>query len=326
MNESQSIVDAFDRAVAASERCALATVVSVEGSAYRQPGARMLVTENGTSTGTISAGCLESDVAEHARRVIRTGVAKLVEYDTAAATDEMVWGLGLGCNGVVRILVEPLDSSSPHIESLRRSRDEQVVMVHDYASGTFIETILPPVSLVIFGAGADVLPVVSLARELGWRAEVVDPQVRATSRSRFAIADTVTLARPQDVGSSVTITESTFTLLMSHNYEHDLAFLRFLLASSARYIGVMGPRARTERMLVSLSATEEDLRRLHSPVGLDIGANGPAETALSIVAEIRAVLGGRDGGMLRDRSGSIHGAADDTCAGSDRQQRAVAAA
>src|SRR5918999_3948896 len=99
MNEVRALVEAFDEANKRGERCALATVVSVEGSSYRRPGARMLVCEGGRTTGTISAGCLEPDVAEHARRVIETGAAKLVEYDTTSTSDEIVWGLGLGCNG-----------------------------------------------------------------------------------------------------------------------------------------------------------------------------------------------------------------------------------
>jgi xanthine/CO dehydrogenase XdhC/CoxF family maturation factor len=101
---------------------------------------------------------------------------------------------------------------------------------------------------------------------------------------------------------------------MSHNYTHDLALLRFLLASPARYVGVMGPRKRTERMLSELAESDDGLRteeadrsRLYAPAGLDIGANSPAEIALSIVAEMRAVLEGRGGGMLRERRGSIHG-------------------
>src|SRR5215210_9037218 len=121
MNEVLALIEAFDEANGAGERCALATVVSVEGSSYRRPGARMLVREGGASTGTISAGCLEGDVVEHARRVIRAGRAVLVEYDTASTSDEMAWGLGLGCNGIVRVLVEPLASGSLYIEALRRS-------------------------------------------------------------------------------------------------------------------------------------------------------------------------------------------------------------
>lgn len=388
MNEVRALVEALDGACARGERCALATVVSVEGSSYRRPGARMLVCEGGASTGTISAGCLESDVVEHAKRVVRAGEAVLVEYDTASTSDEMAWGLGLGCNGVVRVLIEPLAPGSPYVEALRRSCEAQTdnalwtvatvyqysppgsgpaaarietgarllineegevsrenlsdevasviegearalsregvtsgARVYDVDGGTlkvFVETLLPPVPLVVFGAGHDALPVVELARGLGWHTEVVDPQARPASLSRFAVADRVTLARPEDVGTQVRLTPRTLTLLMSHNYSHDLALLRFLLTSPARYIGVMGPRKRTERMLSELAATEEPLRleeaglaRLHSPAGLDIGANAPAEIALSIVAEMRAVLDGRRGGMLRGRRGSIHGSAGD---------------
>jgi xanthine dehydrogenase accessory factor len=362
MNEIRTLVEAFDAANVRGERCALATLVSVEGSSYRRPGARMLVCEAGTSSGTISAGCLESDIVEHAKRVIRTGAAKLVEYNTASTSDEMAWGLGLGCNGIVRVLVEPVAPGSLYIEALRRA-SISVATVYQYASSTggrlfideegdvshenlsgemavmlesevraltqdgvtsaaciydvdgvaakvFIETLLPPVPLVIFGAGHDALPVVELARDMGWQTEVVDPQARPASRSRFAIADRVTLSRPEEVGAHVRITPRTMTLLMSHNYSHDLAMLRFLLASPARYIGVMGPRKRTERMLRELAATE-GMARLHSPAGLDIGANGPAEIALSIVAEMRAVLEDRRGGMLRERRGSIHGSPGD---------------
>jgi Xanthine and CO dehydrogenases maturation factor, XdhC/CoxF family len=347
----------------------------------------MLVCESGTTTGTISAGCLESDVIEHAKQVIRTGAAKLVEYNTASTNDEMAWGLGLGCNGIVRVLVEPLASASLYIEALRRSCEAHAVAspmmvatvyqhtpsglsraaarvaigarlfineggetgrenlsdeaasliendmrtssraeltgasVYEVAGGSFkvfVETLLPPVQLIVFGAGHDALPVVELARGLGWQTEVIDTQARPVSLSRFALADRVTLARPADVAAQINITSRTLTLLMSHNYSHDLELLKLLLASPARYIGVMGPRKRTERMLCELAAAdesfrlwEEDRERLYSPAGLDIGANAPAEIALSIIAEMRAVLDGRRGGMLRERRGSIHGTSVD---------------
>ena len=389
MNEVRALVEAFDAANAAGERCALATVVSVEGSSYRRPGARMLVCEGGATTGTISAGCLESDVLEHAKRVIRTGEAVLVEYDTASTSDEMAWGLGLGCNGIVRVLVESLASGSLYIEALRRSCvvhtdavSVSVATVYQYMPSesvsaaarietgarllinekgdigieklsdcmaallegevravsrgevtpgsrtfdvdggvvkVFIETLLPPIPLVVFGAGQDALPVVELARNLGWQTEIVDPQVRPASLSRFAAADRVTLARPEEVAAQVSITPRTLALLMSHNYSHDLILLKFLLASPARYIGVMGPRKRTERMLSELAANEgthrledRDMARLYSPAGLDIGANAPAEIALSIVAEMRAVLEGRSGGMLRERRVAIHSSSGDS--------------
>ena len=386
MNEVRALVEAFDGANGKGQRCALATVVSVEGSSYRRPGARMLVCEGGASTGTISAGCLEADVVEHAKRVIARGAAVLVEYDTASTSDEMAWGLGLGCNGIVRVLVEPLAPGSAYVEALRRSSEAHAAPVTvatvyrhtppesapaaarveigarllidadgsisrerlsgevaaaievearalsfaEAASGgrvfeldgagvkVFVETLLPPVPLVVFGAGHDALPVVELARGLGWQTEVVDPQARPATRTRFAAADRVTLARPEEAAVQVRLTTRTLTLLMTHNYSQDLALLGFLLASPARYIGVMGPRKRTERMLRELAAGEEPFRpeeaalaRLHSPAGLDIGANAPAEIALAIIAEMRAVLEGRRGGMLRERLGSIHGSQAD---------------
>lgn len=382
MNEIQALVAEFDAASWRGERCAVATVVEVEGSSYRRPGARMLVSATGAVTGTISAGCLEADVVEHARAAIATGAARLVEYDTASTLDEAAWGLGLGCGGVVRVLVEPLAPGSLLAEALRRScgpgahsvtlatvyrhdlagparaeagvaagarllidengdvdHDEQLdggsaatieraaraaagrgdastVLACDVAGGVarvLVETLLPPVPLVVFGAGPDVLPVIELARACGWRTEVVDPQARPASVTRFAAADRVTLARPGEIPSQVVIPPGAMALLMSHDYAFDREMLGFLLASPARYIGVMGPRHRTERMLRELavaggavSLDEPSLARLHAPAGLDIGANGPAEIALSIVAEMRAVVDGRRGGMLRERSGSIH--------------------
>ncbi|HEV7374028.1 MAG TPA: XdhC family protein [Pyrinomonadaceae bacterium] len=123
MNEVRALIEEFDEANLRGERCALATVVSVEGSSYRRPGARMLVCEGGATTGTISAGCLEPDVIEHAKRVIRAGATKLVEYDTASTSDEMAWGLGLSCNGIVRVLVEPLAPVSLYVEAMRRSSE-----------------------------------------------------------------------------------------------------------------------------------------------------------------------------------------------------------
>lgn len=121
MNETRAIIEAFDESQARAEASAVATVVSVEGSAYRRAGARMLVCENGASKGTISAGCLESNVIEHAQRVIKTKLTKLIEYDTTSTNDEIIWGLGLGCNGVVRVLVEPLAVQSIYIAALRRT-------------------------------------------------------------------------------------------------------------------------------------------------------------------------------------------------------------
>ena len=380
MNEVRALVQAFDAAVAAGERCALATIVSVEGSSYRRPGARLLVREGGETAGSISAGCLEGDVIERAKRVISDGEAELAVYSNASTSDEMAWGLGLGCNGTVNVLIEPIFADSIYIDALRRSlnlqadaapitvatvyectdpaiagiepggrlivdEDGEVRTEHldesrasmlaakldpglvagpvscelgDAIVNVFVEHLVPSTPITIFGAGADALPIVELAQGLGWSVEVVDPQCRAVSRERFAIADKVTLARPEEVAGSVKVTPRTLAIVMSHDYVNDRQLLQFLLASPARYIGVMGPRKRTERMMEEIASADRELisersgmERVYAPIGLDIAANSPAEVALSIVAEMRAVLNGRSGGLLRDRRGSIHGSPED---------------
>ena len=348
MNNLHVLLENLDAATARGERCALATIVAVEGSSYRRPGARMLVTEQGACTGGISPGCLEADVVAHARRVIATSVPALLEYETSTTGTELPWGLGLGCGGTIHILIEPLAPGSSIVDALRLAEDERrnahglrltTTYGSDWASheaallpadesslparshampGVLVETLLPRVPLVIFGAGPDAVPLVELARTLGWHVEVVDPQARPSSRHRFAAAHRVTLARPDDMGHHLAVTPRTLALVMTHDYTHDVALLGFLLASPAQYIGVMGPARRTRRMLQDLSGdVETAFARLHAPAGLDIGADGPEEVALSVIAEMRAVLDQRSGGMLRDRAAGIHGNHADACSAAE---------
>ena len=367
MTETRAIVERYRQLVAGGVDAALATVVRVEGSSYRRPGARMLIPESGPATGSLSAGCLERDVGERAAAVIRTGRPTVVTYDTTT-DDDIVWGLGLGCNGVVRVLIEPAagERTADLVRFLAACsggpRRGAAATVYDREGGmempnagvgarallfpdgtisgdldhpdvagnlreavatgasvdrryrardghldVFVEVVEPRVPLVVFGAGHDALPVVALARMLGWHTTVVDTRARAASRERFAEADAVVLCRPDEVGEHVALTESTAAVLMTHNYLEDLEVLRTLVTSPARYIGCLGPRRRTERLLGELGAGVGG--RLYGPVGLDIGAETPEEIALSVVAEIRAVLAGRDGSPLRNREEAIHAVA-----------------
>jgi xanthine dehydrogenase accessory factor len=372
MTETRSIIEAYLRAASEDVRAALATVVRVDGSAYRRPGARMLVTEDGRTTGVVSGGCLEGDVRERAATVMRTGKATLVTYDTTTDED-VVWGLGLGCNGVVDVLIEPASGRADHLvrfleacsNSQQRAAFATVIRSEGFAEvalggrvflfpdGTvtadacvsqhatlkrivvdlraavrnaasfvtqyephgnlevFIEAVEPAPPLVIFGAGADVIPLVKIAQFLGWVATVVDTHARDRSLERFADADAVILCRPEAVASRVTLTESTMAVVMTHNYFHDLEVLNVVLNKPLRYVGCLGPKRRTERLLSQLHDASEALDpswlgRLHAPVGIDIGAETSSEIALSIVAEILAVLRGRSGGALHARQGAIH--------------------
>ena len=373
MTDTQCIIEAYRRATSENVHAALATVVRVEGSAYRRPGARMLVTEDGRTTGVVSGGCLEGDVRGRAARVMRTGQPTLVTYDTTTDED-VVWGLGLGCNGIVDVLIEPASERTDRLvqflEACSRSRRPAafatvirsdgiaevavgarvflfpdgmietdvgtpesvprmqvladlheavrngVSFVAQYeADGNlevFIEAVESPLSLVIFGAGADAVPLVTIAQRLGWLATVVDTHARGRSLERFADADAVLLCCPEELASRVTLLDSTAAVVMTHNYFHDLEVLNVLLDKPLRYVGCLGPRRRTERLLSQLRdpRAAQQARwcgRLHAPVGIDIGAETSSEIALSIAAEILAVIRGCNAAPLHTRQGAIHG-------------------
>ena len=361
----QDIVAAFEKIASLGKTAAIATLVKVKGSTYRRPGARMLMTSDGWLLGSISGGCLEGDVFEHAQRVMNSGKPTLVKYDTTESED-IIWGLGLGCQGIVHVLVErltddlELSSIAFLAECLHRRQTGVLVTVFGvegrspikmgdrlllHPDGTvksnftdpvrsriiddaiaaaestqssvktyqlpagsaevFIEVVQPPVPLIIFGAGHDAIPVVRLAKELGWHVTVVDSRPAYATTARFPLADAVILAHPQAVHKHISVDKCTAAVVMTHNYLHDRELLQTLLASPLSYLGVLGPKRRTEQLLQELGMAEQ-LSHLYSPVGLDIGADTPEAIGLAILAEIQAVLANRSGGSLRNRIGSIH--------------------
>jgi len=175
----------------------------------------------------------------------------------------------------------------------------------------FVEVIRPPLRLIVCGAGHDAIPVVRFASEIGWRVVVVDPRERFLTAERFPGAREFVQASSEDAAARVPIDDRTYVVVMSHNYLHDRDLLRGFLATPARYIGMLGPRQRTEKILDELrrqgvTVTARDRARLFGPVGLDIGGEGPEAIALALLAEIQAVEAGRQGGFLRERRGPIH--------------------
>ncbi|UOQ50961.1 XdhC family protein [Hymenobacter cellulosivorans] len=374
MNELQRLILAYDEHRAAGRACALASVVDVAGSAYRRPGARMLVTEDGQLTGAISGGCLEGDARRRARQTILQGRPTVVTYDSTDPEDDLQFGAALGCQGIVQILLEPLDFQNPDnpLELLRRwaagVEAPAVVATVFSLSGTAanaqvgerllltsqgevegnlresfelyqpiltearaalaagqpatrhfplgaatvrvsLELLRPPVRLTVYGAGNDVQPVVRLAAGLGWRVQVVDGRPNQAQALRFPEAEAVWVLPLERISQEPY--DRSFALLMTHNYYYDLAVLRHLLAGPAPYIGLLGPRKKYDRLLEDLqqdvpNAAEQLQGRLYSPIGLNLGAETPEEIALSIVAEIQAVLAGRPAGFLRDSPHPIH--------------------
>jgi xanthine/CO dehydrogenase XdhC/CoxF family maturation factor len=370
MKEIRDIIKAFDEAQKLGKQTALATVVHVEGSSYRRPGARMLIEDDGQLTGAISGGCLEGDALRKALLVMTEKRSRLVTYDTMD-DDDAKFGVGLGCNGIIQVLIEPIDISNPDnpiqylkkvnekrqtvalvtLFSLKDRKDTQYgtclllkedgdlvqhvpilkdvlladaneVLINqnssfknytsdDHNVTAFIEVIKPPVSIIIIGAGNDVVPVVNMADILGWETTVVDGRANYAKQERFVSACQVLVAKPENVLEQITIDEHTVFLLMTHNFNYDMAMLRQLLGKNVTYIGMLGPKKKRERMLNELkdegsNFTEQQLSVLHSPVGLDIGAETSEEIALSILAEIKAMFANKDVQSLRKIKEVIH--------------------
>ncbi len=338
MSEIDTILEAAAERRARGERLALATVVSVRGSSYRRPGARLLVPEDGAPIGLISGGCLEEEAARLAREALALDAPMLVTIDHSAEGDEL-WGLGLGCRGVIELLAEPPAMAAETIDALDAARregrptylltgldgerrrltateadalGERAALAVAHGRPTVIgeavlDPILPPLHLVVCGAGPDAGPLVAAALRQGWRVDVVDPRRSWLRPDRFAGARLLDV-EPAEAAEASGAGEWTAVVVMSHDYLRDAAFVGGFLGRGVTYLGILGPRDRTDRLLAELPSPprDHDLAVIHAPAGLDIGADGAEQVATAIVAEILAVLHGRAGGRLRDRPGSIH--------------------
>ena len=332
----------------------------------------MLVAGDGRSAGLISGGCLESDLRERSAEVFDTGKPLLVRYDSTSS-DDVLWGLGLGCPGIAHVLLERVSGSeecsvlefiqecrrmhcagaiaSPFVltgiagetarsrvflregtllkggtaddaltaalgracaGALSTQKSSQLTLALPGGEAeAFIEYVPLPLPLFVFGAGPDAAPLVRMAKELGWHVTVVDSRGAYLTRESFPSADELVLARPEETAGAPALPRGAAAVIMTHNFENDVALVRSLLASAATYVGLLGPRAKAELLLGRLAEegilpAEDDIARFHSPVGLDIGGETPEEIAVAIVAEILSTLHDRPGTPLRHREGPIH--------------------
>jgi xanthine/CO dehydrogenase XdhC/CoxF family maturation factor len=371
MKEIREILERVS-AFEADDRAILATVVDVRGSGYRLPGARMLMLENGDTFGMVSGGCLEADVLERAKKVLASGRPEVFTYDTTNE-ENSVFSLNMGCRGVVRILLEPVDRENSllkHFRDVRHDRRARTIATlissngrsemevggrlfydggnftadklpaslqnfqplqdecasfdasdSDYGFRTVetgdasfefaMESLTPPILLLLFGAGADAIPLARTASNLGWQINVFDHRSAFLTAERFAEADRLVLHNDEVPIESIGGDSRAVAVIMTHNYQHDRRILPHLLESDVAYIAALGPKRRTEQLLGELAAdgrkfTDAQLARLYAPAGLDIGADTPEAIALSIAAEIQTVLRARAGGHLRNRTGSIY--------------------
>lgn len=353
--ETRQVLDRIAELQHEGRRAALATVVRVRGSAYRHAGAKLVVGDDDRSIGNVSGGCLEADVREVARRVIASGVPELRTYCGGSSEIE-AWDLGVGCDGEVEILIEPVlsdrsderalmaaespfvvitrldgvrdgasrapdDASAPDGELMRTvmigeaaaewlaQGDSQLVERGEEA--LFVDVLVPPPRLLVVSAGDDARHLARLADEVGFRVVVADRRPGLLAPGRFPPTVRLLETTAAELTERLVLDAESFAVVMTHHFADDTDYLRALLRSPARYLGVLGPRQRTERILGILRAEGEvDTSRIFGPVGLDIGTDGAEQVALSILAEILMVRSGRRARSLRDRRAPIHASSE----------------
>jgi xanthine dehydrogenase accessory factor len=325
MRERRQIVELWQR----GDAVALATLVCVEGSSYRRTGARLLISASGDYAGSISGGCLEAEVIRKAAWLIRDGA--VVERYSTLFDDTAEIPYGLGCGGMVDVLLEPagtpefaalmqameasLHGQSFTVETVlptagqplrrtiqtadwqRTTGDSSLEIVRPQAAGTFLESIAPPQRLLIFGAGDDARPMVQMAALMGWNVTVIDSRPQWAKPERFPEAERVLCAASlNDLGLGT----RDAAVIMSHSYEQDRAWLAALLPLGVRYLGLLGARHRSALLVAEASAilgwnVARACEGLFAPVGLDLGGDGAEAIALATIAEIKACCEGKLG-------------------------------
>jgi xanthine dehydrogenase accessory factor len=313
-----TIRDEVSRRLARGERIALATVVATRRSAPRPVGSKLVVSESGELYGSVSGGCVESDVAVQAAEVIAGAEPRLLTY---GISDDQAWGIGLPCGGEIDVFVKrverelPADANGALLTALEGPRAGEQWAAEDVAGPSrvleldgekvFAEVTGPPPQLVVVGATDTAEELCRAAGALGWRTVVIDPRPGLVTRERLPSPDELKVGWPDELDLS----GDTAVVVLTHEERLDVPALTAALASDAFYVGAIGSRRTQEKRrerLLEAGVSEESLDRLAGPAGLDLGADSPAETAVSILAEVLAVRAGRSGGRLVERSGTIH--------------------
>lgn len=318
------IADGLLARLEAGERVAVATAVSVVGSAPRAVGTSMAVTADGAVIGSISGGCVEGSVYEMCTQVIDDGAAQL---ETFGFSDETAFEVGLTCGGRIEVLarlIAPDDGvticalrdavagreATAHVVIGPVRTGEAVATVDDCAGlRVFSEHSLPPARLLVFGAVEFAVALCDAGAALGYRVTVCDPRSVFLTPERFPSADEVIVEWPPHYFARTSVDERTVIAVLSHDERFDADLVAAALASPAAYVGAMGSRTTHNRRIAALrerDVGQAALDRLYSPIGLDLGASTPEETAVSIMAEVLAVRSGATRASLRDRDGRIH--------------------
>ncbi len=332
-HEFKHMVNAYRQARTLGHKAVMASVVALEGSSYRRPGVRMLLLENGAAFGAVSGGCVEKEVHRQAAEVFETGIPKMMTYDGRYR---------LGCEGILHILIEPFAPEEPclsafdrvlagrhsfHLTSHFQREDGSragMCTFFDNGSGTwplgktpqpdaaekYRQELLPCQRLMIFGGEHDTVHLSGIAAHMGWEVCVVVTADEQKSRDHFPGATEFLSVIPEQMDLGV-LDAQTAVILMTHSYTKDLKYLLRLADTTPGYLGILGPAYRRERLIGDLleraaEPVEAFLDRIYGPAGLDIGAEGPQEIAISVLAEILSVLRQTRPIGLRDKKGAIH--------------------
>jgi xanthine dehydrogenase accessory factor len=307
------------------KRVAIATVVATRRSAPRPAGSKLAISEQGELAGSVSGGCVESDVVLAAQEVLGGGEPRLVTY---GITDEMALGVGLPCGGEIDVFVEELHDAErpevtltvltgdgvgeriqdPELEQAARRRGRSHAFEIEGRT-IFADVQAPPPRLFVYGAVDTAEALCRAAKLLGWHTVVADARKSFATPERIPSADELLVLWPDEALAEVRPDVDTAVLVLTHDDKFDLPLLEAVLQTDAFYVGALGSRRNQERrrgLLLERGVDEEDLDRIAGPSGLDIGADTPAETALSMLAEILAVRAGRAGGRLKESPHRIH--------------------
>jgi xanthine/CO dehydrogenase XdhC/CoxF family maturation factor len=290
----------------------------------------------------VSGGCLEGDLAEHAREVIRTGTPVVVTYDMRAEADDL-WGMGLGCSGMLKILLQRLSAnddwqpfndlatamaattgsmaaliiastdktispgttllrdpngiwagakqSLPGLQIPQRLPATLIATTQDGQCELLCWILYPWPRLLLLGAGPDTVPLLELARTLGWETTVADHRKHYIDALPANLADQVRIVDAAQLSKQLALEQHTAVVVMSHHLDTDRQYLQQLAQYQHSYVGLLGPTARKARLLEELGLTESSFGKgLRGPVGLAIGADTPATIALAVLAEIQSLL------------------------------------
>ena len=292
----------------------LATIIETKGSSYRKAGAMMLFNSLGKSYGLLSGGCLEADLLKQAQKCLQLNQAISVCYDMRDESD-IAWQLGIGCGGMVKVLLQPINKTNNYLDlpylykhlqqnlichyqiSLKDNDYENNVINSDnlttIPSSSKVFTIKPKTRLVVFGGGIDALPVITIAKQMDWHITLIDTRTAYARKERFKEADTIIQCHYEQGAVSDAVDTANAVVIMHHNVHLDAQALDTLTRSQAKFIGLLGPQHRTERVFAQANISAEKLPcQLANPIGLDLGGELPEAIALSIIAQIQAKLEG----------------------------------